>query len=116
LNARTGYRFVCISSDQLSGAAATAGSTFVTISRPVLHLQVDARTDLETTLLEPAAGDSEVRHLRLPGARLPRRPIESGTRVPNLATILRLSIALDCKPTALLAAFDKLNVTALLRK
>jgi len=26
------------------------------------------------------------------------------------------SIALDCKPTALLAPFDKLNVTALLRK
>lgn len=42
--------------------------------------------------------------------------IESGTRVPNLVTILRLSIALDCKPTALLAPFDKLNVTALLRK
>ena len=42
--------------------------------------------------------------------------IESGTRVPNLVTILRLSIALNCKPTALLAPFDKLNVTALLRK
>jgi transcriptional regulator with XRE-family HTH domain len=42
--------------------------------------------------------------------------IETGTRVPNLVTILRLSIALDCKPTALLAPFDKLNVTALLRK
>jgi len=42
--------------------------------------------------------------------------IESGTRVPNLVTILRLSIALDCKPTALVAPFDKLNVTALLRK
>lgn len=42
--------------------------------------------------------------------------IESGTRVPNLVTILRLSIALDCKPTALLAPFDKLNVTALLKK
>ncbi len=42
--------------------------------------------------------------------------IESGTRVPNLVTILRLSIALDCKPTALIAPFDKLNVKALLRK
>ena len=42
--------------------------------------------------------------------------IESGSRVPNLVTMLRLSIALDCKPTALLAPFDKLNVTALLRK
>jgi transcriptional regulator with XRE-family HTH domain len=42
--------------------------------------------------------------------------IESGSRVPNLVTMLRLAAALDCKPTALLAPFDKLDVTALLRK
>jgi DNA-binding XRE family transcriptional regulator len=42
--------------------------------------------------------------------------IESGSRVPNLITMLRLAAALDCKPTALLAPFDKLNVIALLRK
>ena len=42
--------------------------------------------------------------------------IESGTRVPSLVTMLRLAAALDCKPTALLAPFDKLDVTALLRK
>lgn len=42
--------------------------------------------------------------------------IESGTRVPNLVTMLRLAAALECKPTALLAPFDKLDARAFLRK
>ena len=42
--------------------------------------------------------------------------IESGSRVPNLVTMLRLAAALDCKPTALLSPFDKLDMSALLRK
>jgi transcriptional regulator with XRE-family HTH domain len=42
--------------------------------------------------------------------------IESGTRMPNLVTMLRLAAALDCKPSALLAPFDKLDVRTFLRK
>lgn len=42
--------------------------------------------------------------------------IESGARVPNLMTMLRLAAALDCKPTALLAPFDKLDARTFLKK
>ena len=42
--------------------------------------------------------------------------IEGGTRAPTLVTLLRLATALECKPTALVAPFDKLDVTALLRE
>jgi transcriptional regulator with XRE-family HTH domain len=50
----------------------------------------------------------------LPQSRISE--IESGTRVPNLVTLLRLAAALECKPTALLAPFDKLDARAFLRK
>lgn len=36
--------------------------------------------------------------------------IESGARVPNLVTMLRLAAALECKPTALLTPFDQLHI------
>lgn len=42
--------------------------------------------------------------------------IENGTRVPNLLTILRLAVALECKPSAFIVPFDKLDVAAMLRK
>ena len=41
--------------------------------------------------------------------------IEGGTRAPTLVTLLRLSTALGCKPTALVAPFDKMDVAVLLR-
>ena len=42
--------------------------------------------------------------------------IESGTRVPNLVTLLRLAAALECKPSTLLAPFDKLDARTFPRK
>jgi transcriptional regulator with XRE-family HTH domain len=42
--------------------------------------------------------------------------MESGTRAPNLVTLLRLAAALECKPTALLAPFDKLDTRTFLRR
>jgi transcriptional regulator with XRE-family HTH domain len=41
--------------------------------------------------------------------------IESGMRVPTLVTILRLAVALECSPSALITPFDKLDIPALLR-
>ncbi|MDP9190870.1 MAG: helix-turn-helix transcriptional regulator [Acidobacteriota bacterium] len=42
--------------------------------------------------------------------------IENGSRSPTLVTILRLAIALDCKPSALLTSFDAEDLTKLLPK
>jgi transcriptional regulator with XRE-family HTH domain len=42
--------------------------------------------------------------------------LERGGRTPNLVTILRLAVALDCKVSALVAVFDKANLSALLPK
>lgn len=42
--------------------------------------------------------------------------IENGSRSPTLVTILRLAIALDCKPSALLTAFDHEDLPKLLPK
>lgn len=46
-----------------------------------------------------------------PQARLSE--LESGARMPNLLTILRLAVALDCK-TDLVGTFDKTDLRALL--
>lgn len=40
--------------------------------------------------------------------------MERGLKVPSLTTLLRLSVALDCKVTSLVSVFDKTNVRALL--
>jgi len=42
--------------------------------------------------------------------------LERGGRTPNLVTILRLSNALECKPTDLVAVFNKGDVARLLPK
>jgi len=42
--------------------------------------------------------------------------IENGSRSPTLVTILRLSVALDCKPSALLISFDSEDIPKLLTK
>ena len=40
--------------------------------------------------------------------------LERGGRTPNLLTILRLSLALECKPTDLVAVFNTEDVARLL--
>jgi transcriptional regulator with XRE-family HTH domain len=52
--------------------------------------------------------------LGLPQSRVSE--IEKGSRVPNLETILRLALALDCKVSVLMAAFDKEDLAKLLPK
>ena len=52
--------------------------------------------------------------LGLPQSRISE--IESGTRAPNLVTILRLAVALECKVTDLVRVFDKANLAAILPK
>lgn len=42
--------------------------------------------------------------------------IENGSRSPTLVTILRLAIALGCKPSALLTPFDEEDLPKLLPK
>lgn len=42
--------------------------------------------------------------------------IENGSRSPTLVTILRLAIALECKPSALLTSFDQEDLPTLLPK
>jgi transcriptional regulator with XRE-family HTH domain len=42
--------------------------------------------------------------------------IENGSRSPTLVTILRLAIALECKPSALLTSFDQEDLPQLLPK
>lgn len=42
--------------------------------------------------------------------------LERGGRTPNLVTILRLSKALECKPTDLVAVFSVENIARLLPK
>lgn len=42
--------------------------------------------------------------------------IENGSRSPTLVTILRLAIALQCKPSALLTSLDKEDLPTLLPK
>lgn len=41
----------------------------------------------------------------LPQARISE--LERGARMPNLVTILRLAVALECKVTDLMSVFDK---------
>ena len=42
--------------------------------------------------------------------------IELGFKLPNLLTVVRLAIALDCKVAELTSAFDKRNLSSLLPK
>jgi len=42
--------------------------------------------------------------------------IELGLMQPNLGTLLRLALALDCKVSALVAVFDKEDLAQLLQK
>jgi transcriptional regulator with XRE-family HTH domain len=42
--------------------------------------------------------------------------LERGGRTPNLVTILRLALALDCKVSALVSVFDKEDLAPLLPK
>jgi transcriptional regulator with XRE-family HTH domain len=50
--------------------------------------------------------------MELPQSRISE--IESGLRAPNLVTILRLAVALECKPSALISVFDRANLDTLL--
>lgn len=52
--------------------------------------------------------------LGIPQSRISE--IEKGSRVPNLETILRLALALECKPSTLMAIFDKEDLAKLLPK
>jgi len=52
--------------------------------------------------------------LGLPQSRISE--IESGARSPTLVTILRVSVALECKPTDLVVVFDRQNLAKLLPK
>jgi len=40
--------------------------------------------------------------------------IELGFKLPNLLTVIRIAVALNCKVTDLTAAFDKTDLSALL--
>ena len=42
--------------------------------------------------------------------------LERGGRTPNLVTILRLAVALECKPTDLVVVFNREDVGRLLPK
>lgn len=42
--------------------------------------------------------------------------LERGGRTPNLVTILRLAVALECKPTELVVVFNREDVARLLPK
>lgn len=42
--------------------------------------------------------------------------LERGGRTPNLVTIIRLALALDCKVSALVSVFDKEDLAPLLPK
>lgn len=42
--------------------------------------------------------------------------LERGGRTPNLVTIIRLALALDCKVGALVSVFDKEDLAPLLPK
>jgi len=42
--------------------------------------------------------------------------MERGEKLPQLATLIRLAVALDCKLTALVKVFDKEDLTKLLSK
>jgi transcriptional regulator with XRE-family HTH domain len=49
-----------------------------------------------------------------PQARISER--ERGGRTPNLVTIIRLALALECKVSALVSVFDKEDLAKLLPK
>ena len=40
--------------------------------------------------------------------------MERGVTLPNLLTVLRLAVALNCKPSALITEFDSADVASLL--
>jgi len=40
--------------------------------------------------------------------------MESGVKFPNLLTVLRLAVALECKVTELVRVFDKSDLSSLL--
>ena len=42
--------------------------------------------------------------------------IELGFKLPNLLTVVRLAIALDCKVAELTSVFDKTNLSSLIPK
>lgn len=50
----------------------------------------------------------------IPQARISE--LEHGTRMPNLVTILRLAVALDCKVVELVGVFDKTDLPSILPK
>ena len=52
--------------------------------------------------------------VRIPQARISE--LERGTRTPNLETILRLAVALECKPTDLVSVFNRPDLGTILRK
>jgi transcriptional regulator with XRE-family HTH domain len=40
--------------------------------------------------------------------------MENGYAVPSLTTVLRIAVALDCKVTALVSVFDKIDLLSVL--
>jgi transcriptional regulator with XRE-family HTH domain len=42
--------------------------------------------------------------------------MERGIKLPNLMTLLRLAVALDCKVTKLVGVFDKTSLSSILPK
>jgi transcriptional regulator with XRE-family HTH domain len=42
--------------------------------------------------------------------------MERGEKLPQLVTLIRLAVALDCKLTALVSVFDKANLRSMLPK
>lgn len=42
--------------------------------------------------------------------------IERGARLPNVETILRLAVALDCKPTDLFSVFNRSDLASILQR
>ncbi|HEX7152306.1 MAG TPA: helix-turn-helix transcriptional regulator [Thermoanaerobaculia bacterium] len=42
--------------------------------------------------------------------------MERGIKLPNMVTLLRLAVALNCKPAKLMAAFDQADLVALLER
>lgn len=81
--------------------ARTPGGMFGDRVREIRHEKGLTQVDLSDRLGLPQSRVSE---------------IESGARAPNLVTILRLAVALDCKVTELMAVFDRNDLARLLPK
>lgn len=83
------------------GVARTPGVVFGDRVRELRQKRGLTQVDLSERLGQPQSRISE---------------IESGARAPNLVTILRLAVALECKPTALISVFDTENLRSILPK